>query len=71
MQKIGFLCVLLIAMGISASAIARTDRHITCEMVRAYVARVGAVEARQVAKAHGMTPSEERRARRCLRAGLD
>lgn len=52
----------------------RTDRdkpagshaNITCDMVRAYVAQVGLVEAKAVAQSAGMTASDERRAMRCL-----
>jgi hypothetical protein len=40
--------------------------HITCDMVRAYVAQVGVEQARAVARAAGMTGSEERQARRCI-----
>jgi hypothetical protein len=42
---------------------------ITCEMVRAYVAQVGAVQARAMALSAGMTASEERRAKHCLESG--
>ena len=49
-----------------ASARDKNLQHITCDMVRAYVAQVGEAEARAVAQAHGMTGSEERRAKRCL-----
>ena len=40
--------------------------HITCEMVRSYVAQVGLAQAKAMAQAAGMTASEERRARQCL-----
>lgn len=40
--------------------------HITCDMVRTYVAQMGLEQARSMARAAGMTASEERRARRCL-----
>ena len=45
-----------------------TEIHsqITCEMVRSYVAQVGVEQARTMAKANGMTSSEEQTARRCL-----
>jgi hypothetical protein len=66
LQKAGLLAVVLIAAGGPASANADQPRHITCEMVRAYVAKVGLWQARAVALAHGMTASQERRARRCL-----
>jgi len=42
------------------------DQDITCEVVRAYVARVGLEQARAVAVARGMTASQEQRARACL-----
>jgi hypothetical protein len=40
--------------------------HINCETVRAYVAQVGLVQARTLARAAGMTAGQEWRARRCL-----
>lgn len=40
--------------------------QITCEMVRAYVAQVGLVQAKALAQSAGMTVPEERRAKRCL-----
>jgi hypothetical protein len=43
--------------------------RISCETVRAYVAEVGLVQAREVARAHGMTAWQERLARRCLSEG--
>jgi hypothetical protein len=43
--------------------------HITCEMVRAYVAQAGVMQARAMAQAAGMTASEERRAMHCLETG--
>jgi len=43
--------------------------HITCDMVRSYVAQVGLAQAKAVAQAAGMTASEERRARHCLMSG--
>jgi len=39
---------------------------ITCEMVRAYVAQVGLVQAKAMAESAGITSSEKERARRCL-----
>jgi hypothetical protein len=45
---------------------ASSHAHITCDMVRAYVAQVGLVQARAMALSAGMTASEERRAKRCL-----
>jgi hypothetical protein len=43
-----------------------THSHITCEMVRAYVAQVGLAQARAMARSQGMTASEEQKARQCL-----
>jgi hypothetical protein len=43
-----------------------THSQVTCEMVRSYVAQVGVEQARTMAKANGMTSSEEQTARRCL-----
>ena len=40
--------------------------HITCDMVRAYVAQVGIRQARAMALSAGMTASDERKARRCI-----
>ena len=40
--------------------------HIDCGTVRAYVAQVGLVQARTLARAAGMTAGQEWRARRCL-----
>ena len=34
--------------------------------VRAYVSQVGLVAAKAIARANGMTPGQERRARQCL-----
>ena len=45
---------------------ASTDQGITCGTVRAAVAMWGLSQARQFALEHGMTPSQEHRARRCL-----
>lgn len=39
---------------------------ITCDMVRAYVAKVGLTQAVAMAEAAGITASEKERARRCL-----
>jgi hypothetical protein len=54
-----------VALACPASAHAKTER-ISCETVRAFVAQVGLFQARVLARAHGMTASQERRARRCL-----
>src|SRR5580704_6110524 len=39
---------------------------INCETVRSYVLEVGLVQARALARANGMTPSQEWRAKQCL-----
>ena len=69
MRKATLFVVFAVAAAGPASADSvdgKVPRHITCEMVRADVAQMGAGQARAVALAHGMTPSQERRARRCL-----
>ena len=52
----------------TAKTAAERDSHsgITCEMVRAYVAQVGLVQAQAMAESAGITSSEKERARRCL-----
>lgn len=52
-----------------AEKAAGAHAHITCDMVRAYVAQVGLVQARAMALSAGMTADEERRAKRCLQSG--
>jgi len=44
----------------------RAEPAVTCETVRAYVSQVGLVAAKAIARANGMTPGQERRARQCL-----
>jgi hypothetical protein len=39
---------------------------VNCETVRSYVMEVGLVQARALARARGMTSSQEWRARQCL-----
>jgi hypothetical protein len=47
--------------------VSRSDRSsITCDTIRAYVARVGVSRARAIARANGMTREQERQARQCL-----
>jgi len=53
----------------SGEKAASSHAHITCDMVRAYVAQVGLVQARAMAKSAGMTASEERKALHCLENG--
>jgi hypothetical protein len=82
MKKTALLTLLCVAVGYPVAANAhRTYRHhgshertdnrrmhsrITCDMVRTYVAQLGLEQARAMAQAAGMTPSEQRLARRCL-----
>jgi hypothetical protein len=40
--------------------------QINCQTIRAYVGQVGLVQATALARAAGMTASQERRARRCI-----
>ena len=72
--------LLMIFVAVSGSALASPYRpyqdsdqtprgkssHINCETVRSYVAQVGLVQARTLARAAGMTAGQEWRARRCL-----
>lgn len=44
--------------------------HVTCNMVRAYVAKVGMKKARATARSHGITAAEEKKARRCLASSI-
>jgi hypothetical protein len=65
-RKLTIIAPLLLgAFALTAPAFAQ-DQDITCGMVRAYVAQVGLEQARAVAAAHGMTASQEQRARACL-----
>jgi hypothetical protein len=45
--------------------------HVSCEMVRAYVGQLGWVQAKALARAAGMTASQEWKARRCLQRGIN
>jgi hypothetical protein len=65
MQRI-FAALIISLAAWPTNANARAIHYISCEMVRAYVAQVGLVRARAIAMAHGMTPAQERIARRCL-----
>jgi hypothetical protein len=62
------LVMLLFAGGVSPvmAAANRAEPAITCETVRAYVSQVGLAAAKAIARANGMTPTQERRARQCL-----
>ena len=65
---------LLMLLFVAAASPALADPHrtsraepaITCETVRAYVSQMGLTAAKAVARANGMTASQERRARQCL-----
>jgi hypothetical protein len=60
---IAAICLVVVC---PASAHDKNLHYITCQMVRAYVAQVGVAQARAIAVAHGMTASQEERAKRCL-----
>jgi hypothetical protein len=63
---------LLMLLFVAAASPALADPHrraepaMTCETVRAYVSQVGLIAAKAIARANGMTASQERRARQCL-----
>jgi hypothetical protein len=50
----------------SGQAAGSEASHISCDTVRAYVGQVGLMQAKALARAAGMTASQEQRARRCL-----
>ena len=50
----------------SGQAARSESSHINCATVRAYVGQLGMVQAKALARAAGMTASQERRARRCF-----
>ena len=67
------ILLVVFALAVACPASARQNEvrqnevhYVTCDMVRAYVAQLGLVQARAVATAHGMTRAQERKARRCL-----
>ena len=71
MKKTALL--IFISLAVSYPAIAKQHHHhrehaatshsrVTCEMVRAYVAQVGLVQAKAIAQAAGITESEKREA---------
>ena len=68
MHKALLLSAFALVVACPASAESKHE-HISCETVRAFVAQVGVVQARMIALAHGMTASQERRARHCLEEG--
>jgi hypothetical protein len=59
--------LILVAGSWSAAAQQANTSDFSCDMVRAYVAQVGLIQAKMIALAHGMTAAQERRARQCLR----
>jgi hypothetical protein len=77
MKKTALPATMLVAL--SCPSFARTLRrhhsretttshsHITCEMVRAYVAQIGLVQAKAMAQTSGLTEMEKRQAMQCLR----
>jgi hypothetical protein len=73
-QRKGLMTVVvLMLLFVSASPVLadarqakRAEPTITCETVRAYVSQVGLAAAKAIARANGMTPVQERRARQCL-----
>jgi len=50
----------------SKRAVRAEFSRINCDTVRAYVGQVGLVQAKALARAAGMTASQERRARQCF-----
>jgi hypothetical protein len=64
-KAVAVAAICLVAAG-PVQAREKDVHRITCDMVRAYVAQIGEAQARAVALAHGMTASQEQRARRCL-----
>ena len=59
------LLMLIIFVAIAHPALAE-DLQIPCEMIRAYVAQIGLMQAKARARAAGMTVEQERRARQCF-----
>jgi len=82
-MKTALLLLLFVAAGSSASAYPHRGYHdssqaawgessaINCETVRSYVSQLGLAQARALARASGMTASQEWRARQCLAKGAD
>ncbi len=65
-KALTFFTLALFAAIPPASAHQRSSHPLNCDIVRAYVAQVGLVQARALAMANGMTASQERRAKACL-----
>jgi len=82
-MKIALLLLLSIATGSSVSAnphrayqnssqaAGGEPSAVNCETIRSYVSEVGLAQARALARASGMTASQEWRARQCLAKGTD
>jgi len=80
-MKAALLLLLFVAAGSSASAHPHRAYHyssqaawgessaINCESIRSFVNQVGLAQARALARASGMTASQEWRARQCLAKG--
>jgi hypothetical protein len=80
-MKTALLLLLFVAAGNSASSHPHRAYHnsnqaawgessvINCETVRSYVSQVGLAQARALARASGMTASQEWSARQCLAKG--
>ncbi len=64
MKRIALLSFVLITP--TCPVMAQEPANISCETVRAYVAQVGVAQAKAMALSAGMTPAQERLARRCL-----
>ena len=63
MKRTALLSLVLIT---STFPVVAQQTNISCETVRAYVAQVGVAQAKAMALSAGMTPAQERLARRCL-----
>ena len=63
MKRIALLSLVLIT---STCPVMAQQTNISCETVRAYVAQVGVAQAKAMALSAGMTPAQERLAKRCL-----
>jgi hypothetical protein len=75
-MKAALLLLLLVTAESPASAHANSNQAawgessaINCESIRSYVSQVGLAQARALARARGMTASQEWRARQCLAKG--
>jgi hypothetical protein len=66
LANLDFRCCRFLCNGKTYHGNLEQHSNVNCEMVRAYVAQNGLVQARAMAHAAGMTASEERKARGCL-----